>query len=191
MRRKPERTRFESGQDVKTASRSTRITSTEGLRNLRCFAAVAPPNPPPITTTRAAAAALTLWGSVSAPAALRKSPLEKRLKPRPPASGYCGRRLLLELEDDFLVLAEVDGDLAAVLQAAEQQLVGERPAHRVLYEPRHRARAHERIEAFAGQVILDGLREGRLDLLLRKLLIELHEELLHHAHDGVGVQRAE
>src|SRR3954453_9869750 len=41
------------------------------------------------------------------------------------ASGHRGGglRRFLELERDFLALADVDGDLAAVLQPAEEQLV--------------------------------------------------------------------
>src|SRR5262249_56587523 len=46
--------------------------------------------------------------------------------------------LLLELQHDLLGLADVDGDLAAVLQLAEEQLVGERTPDRVLDEARHR-----------------------------------------------------
>src|SRR3954471_14074667 len=65
-----------------------------------------------------------------------------------------GRGFLFERELELLVLADVDGHLAAVLQAAEEELVGERAADRVLDEPRHRPRAHQRIEAFLRQVLL-------------------------------------
>src|SRR6185436_14288994 len=47
------------------------------------------------------------------------------------------RRRFLEAQDDFLVLADVDGDLAAVHQLAEQQLVRQRAADRVLDQARH------------------------------------------------------
>src|SRR3954465_12933224 len=60
------------------------------------------------------------------------------------ASGDRGGGLgrFLELERDLLVLADVDRDLAAVLQATEEQLVGEGAANRVLDQPRHGTSAH-------------------------------------------------
>src|SRR5688572_26991569 len=102
-----------------------------------------------------------------------------------------GGRLLLELEQDLVGLADVDRHLAAVLELAEKKLVGERPADGVLDKPRHRPRPHEGIEALLRQVLLEHLGEDRLDLLLGELLVELHQELLHHAHDDVVVERAE
>src|SRR6267142_4606247 len=78
-------------------------------------------------------------------------------KKRRPSAGVNRRSgdrggFLFEGELDLLVLADVDGDLAAVLQPAEQQLVGERAADGVLDEARHRARAHQRVEALLRQV---------------------------------------
>src|SRR4029077_14869471 len=105
-----------------------------------------------------------------------------------PASGD-RRSFLFERELEALVLTDIDGHLAAMLQPAEEQLVGERAADRVLDEPRHRPRAHQRVEAFLREVRLQRRREARLDLLLGKLLVELHQELLHHAHDRVLVER--
>src|SRR5260221_11214725 len=55
-----------------------------------------------------------------------------------------GRGLFLEFQPDLLVVAEGDRDLAAVLQPAEQQLVGQRAADGVLDQTRHRPRAHQR-----------------------------------------------
>src|SRR6185436_19070339 len=86
-----------------------------------------------------------------------------------------GGGLFLELELDLLVLADVDRHLAAVLQLAEQQLVGERTADRVLDQARHRPRTHQRVEALAREVQLELGGELRLDLLLGELLLELHQ----------------
>src|SRR5687767_11168310 len=54
------------------------------------------------------------------------------------------RRLLGKDQNDLLVGADLDGHLAAVREASEQQLIGERRANQVLDQPRHRARAHLR-----------------------------------------------
>src|SRR6266704_5705068 len=51
-----------------------------------------------------------------------------------------------ELERDFFRL-DIHRDLPAVGELAEEQLVGERAANRVLDEPRHRACTHQRVEA--------------------------------------------
>src|SRR5690349_9574268 len=70
-----------------------------------------------------------------------------------PGSGFrggLGHFLFGELERDLAALVDVDRDLAAVRKLAEEQLVGERTAYGVLDEPRHRPRAHERIEAAPG-----------------------------------------
>src|SRR4029077_2891948 len=47
------------------------------------------------------------------------------------------RRFFFERELEVLVLTDIDAHLAAMLQPAEEQLVGERAADRVLDEPRH------------------------------------------------------
>src|SRR5207244_4328669 len=102
-----------------------------------------------------------------------------------------GRGFFLELQLDLLVVADVDGYSAAVLEPPEQQLVGQRSPDRVLDEPRHGPRTHQRIEALLRQVLLQALAELRLDLLLRKLLVELHQELVDHPHDDFVVERTE
>src|SRR5450631_1847129 len=59
-------------------------------------------------------------------------------------------RLLRRLRDVELhlpALVEIDGHAPAVGELAEEELVGERAADRVLDEARHRARAHLRVEA--------------------------------------------
>src|SRR5712691_6487061 len=53
--------------------------------------------------------------------------------------GFLG---FLEDELDLVALVDVDGHLAAADEPAEQKLVGERLADRILAEPRHRPRAH-------------------------------------------------
>src|SRR3989454_3532186 len=86
------------------------------------------------------------------------------------------RGLLLEGELELFVLADVDGHLAAVLQPAEEQLVGERAADRVLDEACHRPRPHQRVEALLSEVRLERIGKACLDLLLGELLVELHQE---------------
>src|SRR5258707_8451921 len=275
----PPRIRFEVGQEMKDALRSTSVTSMVGSRIRIDLAAVAPPKPAPITTTRAlvgdlvaqpaadsvAPAAATLrncllftiasllrgkvgcdeidllvgialgelmhdrrrpravlkglhlrhdvllgqacqrnyvlsgaaaLGAVAVGARSRKAARNRvflrigckrqrnrhrsqqnarECHPWPPSNRELGDRggLFLELEDDLLGLAEVDRDLAAVLQLAEQQLIGERPADGVLDKARHRAGAHQRVEALLRQVLLERLGEARLDLFLGQLLVEL------------------
>src|SRR2546426_7789251 len=87
-----------------------------------------------------------------------------------------GRGFFLELQLDLLVVADIDAYPAAVLEPPEKQLVGQRSPDRVLDEPRHGPRTHQRIEALLRQVLLQALAELRFDLLLRKLLVERSEE---------------
>src|SRR3954471_6025868 len=144
------------------------------------------------TSASAAATSLTVMGPPRGEAYCR--PLKKQ---RPREAAFCGSSdrasgdrgcLLFEGELDLLALADVDAHLAAVLQPPEQQLIGERTTDVVLDEPRHRPRAHQRVEAFLRQVLLEGIGERRLDLLFRELLVELHQKLLDHPHDGVLVE---
>jgi hypothetical protein len=62
--------------------------------------------------------------------------------------------LFFEDQFDLLVFVEVDGDVAAVRQPAEQQFVGQRGADRVLNQARHRPRAHQRVEAVRSEMLL-------------------------------------
>ena len=119
-------------------------------------------------------------------AALRRDVL--RSQATGPTSGF-GR--FLEAELDLVVVADVDRHLAAIDEPAEQQLVGERLADRVLDEPRHRARAHLRIEALLRQELAQLRRERRVDLLLVQLRFELEQELVDDAQDDLVVERAE
>src|SRR5882762_8056534 len=95
-----------------------------------------------------------------------------------------------ELERDFFRL-DIHRDLPAVGELAEEQLVGERAANRVLDEPRHRARSHQRIEAVLREVLAQDVGEYRIDLFLVQLDLELHEELVHHAQDDFVIERLE
>src|SRR6516165_12529268 len=107
--------------------------------------------------------------------------------------GLCrlrGRRFL-ERQADLLLVVEVDYDLAAVHQPAEQQFVGERLADRVLDEARHRPRTHLRIEALLGEVFAELRRERRLDLFLVELRLELEQELVDDAQDDLVIEGAE
>src|SRR5215470_3345489 len=61
--------------------------------------------------------------------------------------GLRGLLGLLEDELDLVVRLDVDRHLAAAGESAEEQLVRERLADRVLDQPRHRPSAHLRVEA--------------------------------------------
>src|SRR5262245_1671812 len=93
----------------------------------------------------------------------------------PIASGHrLGLFRLLEDETHLAVVVDVDRHCPAADEAAEQELVGQRLADRVLDEPRHRPRTHLRIEAILRQESL-ALRphsppHRRLALLVRVLV---------------------
>ena len=78
-----------------------------------------------------------------------------------------------------------------MLQTAEEQLVGQRLAHRVLDEPLHGACPHQRIEALACQILAERVGEDHLHPLLVQRLFQLHQELVHHPQDDLLVQRTE
>ena len=88
-------------------------------------------------------------------------------------------------------LLHVHRQTPTVGQAAEQEFVGQGLADGVLDEALHGACAHERIEAFFGQVFAQRVGEGDLDFFLGQLAFELQQELVDHAHDDVFVQRFE
>ena len=116
--------------------------------------------------------------------------------PGPVVAGSCsghglGFFLFLEHEPDLVVVVDVDRHLAAADEAAEQQLVGERLADRVLDQARHRPRAHLRIEALLREELLQLRRERRLDLLLVQLGLELEQELVDDLQDDVVVELRE
>src|SRR6202171_497743 len=97
----------------------------------------------------------------------------------------------VEIEPDLVVAADVDGHPAPVGELAEQKLVGKRLADGVLNQPRHRPRAHLRIEALLGQEFLQLHRERSLDLFLVQLVLQLEQELVDDAQDHVMVERGE
>src|SRR5437879_10316495 len=124
------------------------------------------------------------------PVCKKVNPGWEKSNPKIKGSGD-GSRFFLERQLDLLVLADIDGYPAAVLEAPEQQLVGQRSPDRVLDEPGHGPRTHQRIEALLRQVLLQALGELRFDLFLRELLVELHQELIDHPHDDYVVERTE
>src|SRR5438552_991128 len=80
---------------------------------------------------------------------------------------------------------------AGLDQTAEQQLVGQGTADRVLDQPLHRACTHHRVEALLRQVLAQRVGEGDLDLLLGQLALELQQELVDHAQDDLFVECTE
>src|SRR6202049_4965259 len=120
-----------------------------------------------------AAKALTARAFMQASLESRGAAAQRIAQPktkRPPDSGRFGtterlllgrfhrlRRLLGRLRDvehHPPAVVDVDRHASAIGELAEQQLVGERAADRVLDQARHRARAHLRIEAVLRQVLL-------------------------------------
>ena len=77
----------------------------------------------------------------------------------------------LDVEQRLAFGVDVDRQAAAVDQAPEQQLVGQRTTDRVLDQALHRPRAHQRVEALLGQVLAQRVGEGDLDLLLGQLAL--------------------
>src|SRR5690242_6784974 len=74
--------------------------------------------------------------------------------------------LCREFEPHLAFVVDIDEHFSAACEATEEQLVSEPAPDGVLNQPRHRSRAHERIETVLGQVVLESLRETCLHLLL-------------------------
>src|SRR5687768_8248625 len=70
-------------------------------------------------------------------------------------------------------VGHADDDLAARLQAAEENLLGERRLYLLLNQARHRARAHLAVVAVLGEPAARVLVEHQLDLLLHQLRAHL------------------
>ena len=87
--------------------------------------------------------------------------------------GFADRRL--DVEHRLAVGIYIDRQPAAVDQAAEQQLAGERTADRVLDLALHRPGAHQRIEDFLCTLLAQGVGEGCPSLLLPSLGAESPE----------------
>src|SRR5258706_5646333 len=135
-----------------------------------------------------------------APRTVKGSPAKKQ---KPPLAAFfrsirkdsrfrshLGHFFFDELERDFVRL-DIHRELLAVGELAEEQLVGDRDANPVIDESRHRAGAHERIEAVLGEVFAQRVGEYRIDFFLMQLRLELHQELVHHAQDDVMIERSE
>src|SRR5262249_2321758 len=115
---------------------------------------------------------------------------------RAPSSDRLGLRRLgflriLERELHLAGVVDVDRHVPASHEPAEEKLVGERLADRVLDEPRHRTRAHLRIEALSREELFELRRERRIDLLLVQLVLEVEQELVDDAQDHVVVELRE
>src|ERR1051325_1371582 len=90
-----------------------------------------------------------------------------------------------------LAFALVDFHLAAVLQFAEQDLVGEHALDFILNEPRHRPGAEGWIIAALGKPAPRLRRELQEYFALIQLLIEFNDELVDHPFDVFLAQRIE
>src|ERR1051326_9096410 len=85
-----------------------------------------------------------------------------------------------------VVVRDVRDGLAACLQLAEQNLLGERRSDLVLYEPRHRTRAHLAVVAVLGEPAARRLGEFKSDILFDKLRADFRDELVNDALDEIG-----
>src|SRR5581483_11599064 len=95
-----------------------------------------------------------------------------------------------DVEDETVVLL-VDLDLAAGLELAEEDLVGERPLDLVLDQPRHRARAEDRVVALARQPLARARRDRERDALLGELIVHFLDELVDDVENHLEAQRIE
>src|SRR4051794_35078344 len=88
----------------------------------------------------------------------------------------------------LVAVIDVHGYLTAVRESAKQKLIGERSAYRVLNQPRHRPRTHQRVEARLREMLFQRRRERDLDFFLVQLVLELHQEFVDNAQDDVFVE---
>src|SRR5262249_34686960 len=93
-------------------------------------------------------------------------------------------------ELQFFIL-RVHHDLAAALQAAEENLVGQRLFDLRLDQPRHRAGAVQFFEALVGEPNASGLGQFQRDVLVGQLVAQFVDEFFDHASDAFGAQRPE
>src|SRR6185437_6590318 len=100
------------------------------------------------------------------------------------------RRRLDERESQLVALAG-DADDAALGQLAEQQLLGERLLDVLLDDAGQRTRAEQTIVALLREPFPRTLVELDGDVAIGKLLLELQDELVDDAADGIRRQRGE
>ena len=91
-----------------------------------------------------------------------------------------------EFLDAVFVRGDDDAHRAAVLQPAEQHLVGERRLDRLLDDARHRPRAHLLVIAVLDQPVARLVGELDRDIAFGKLGIELHDELVDDLDDHLA-----
>jgi len=73
--------------------------------------------------------------------------------------------------------------IAAIGQAAKQQLICQCAANGVLNQARHWASAHQRIKTLLGQISFELIAKGSFHFLLMQLVFQLHQEFIHYAYD--------
>ena len=100
------------------------------------------------------------------------------------------RRATSVAQRELLVL-HFHPDLAAALELAEQDLVGERLLQLGLDQPRHRPRAELRVEAVLGEPVARLGRQLERHLLLDELRRQLADQLVDDLADDLGRQRVE
>src|SRR5437879_8234193 len=98
------------------------------------------------------------------------------------------RRLVLQVQLRA-VLRNRHAHVAAARQAAEQQLLRQRPLDVLLDGARHRPGAHLRVVAFLCDPAPRGVVERDGDALLLELHLHFNDELVHHALDGDRIER--
>src|SRR2546421_5192871 len=97
--------------------------------------------------------------------------------------------LLVGKAQHKLAILDVNRDLAAGCELAEQNLFGERRFDLRLNEPRHWTRAELSIKSVLGEPRACRLGQTHARFLFKQLCVQLTDELINHALDHCKAQR--
>ena len=78
---------------------------------------------------------------------------------------------------------------AAGYQTTKEQFISKRLPNHILNKTLHRTCAHLRIKSLARKESPQRFGKTDFHLLLLKLLFQCNQELIHHPHDDVGIER--
>ena len=102
-----------------------------------------------------------------------------------------GHARLREQHEAVALQVVIDPDVTAVLELAEQELLGERTLDVLLNDACHRPRAHALVVALRGDPVPRRRLELDRDVVLLELRLELEHELVDDARDRFVVERLE
>ena len=178
----PKRSKNSSRSPPRRSSSRPRRSARRGARALRAVAGASSAQDPALRPSKRT-------GASRPPSFCRRS-ATARPSPAPPSAcrsfAPAGCRAATSSSSSTSTVSA-----AAVDQAAEQQLVGQRAADRVLDQARHRPRAHQRIEALLRQVACAASSVNVASTFFScSWLFELQQELVDHAQDDLLVERA-